>query len=66
MNPTNEEPAAPVGRHPWFNERGEIDSAVAGTWMANLILMAGGTPWRAFACAAEVARDIQSNPDKFR
>lgn len=56
----------PVGRHPWFNERGEIDSALAGAWTANLILMAGGTGRTAFQCAALLADDIQTNPSKFK
>jgi hypothetical protein len=49
-----------------MNERGEIDSALAGAWTANLILMAGGTGRIAFQCAALLADDIQTNPSKFK
>ena len=56
----------PVGRHPWVNEAGKVDAAKAGTWMANIILMAGGSPKTAFACALEVATDITDNPAKFK
>jgi hypothetical protein len=56
----------PVGRHPWVNEAGIVDAAKAGTWVANIILMAGGSPKTAFACALEVATDITDNPAKFK
>lgn len=56
----------PVGRHPWVNEAGKVDAAKAGTWMANIILMAGGSPKTAFACALEVVTDITDNPAKFK
>ena len=56
----------PVGRHPWVNEAGKVDAAKAGTWVANIILMAGGPPNTAFACALEVSNDIIDNPGKFK
>lgn len=56
----------PVGRHPWVNESGKVDAAKAGTWIANMILMAGGSAKTAFACALEVATDITDNPAKFK
>ena len=56
----------PVGRHPWVNDAGKVDAAKAGTWMANIILMAGGSPKTAFACALEVVTDITDNPSKFK
>ena len=56
----------PVGRHPWVNEAGKVDAAKAGTWIANMILMAGGSAKTAFTCALEVATDITDNPAKFK
>ncbi len=50
--------------HPWFS-KGKIDARKAGTWTANLILTAGGAASTAFECAAMIARDIESNPEKF-
>ncbi len=55
-----------VGAHPWMDETGHISAKLAGVWMANMILMAGGAPERAFRCATYVAEDIAFNPDKFR
>jgi hypothetical protein len=49
-----------------MDETGHISAKLAGTWMANMILMAGGAPERAFRCATYVAEDIAFNPDKFR
>lgn len=56
----------PVGRHPWVNSAGQVDAAKAGTWVANIILMAGGASKTAFACALAVVTDIADNPGKFK
>ncbi len=60
------DPIQSLGRHPWFNAAGEADPLLAGLWTANLLLMGGAQPWRAFMSAAEVAQDIAYHPEKFR
>lgn len=56
----------PIGRHPWYNDQGEADAKIAGTWLANLLLTAGVEPWRAFMASAELSREILYEPEKFR
>lgn len=55
-----------LGVHPWLDEQGHASATRAGIWMANIILMAGGSATTAFYCAHEVAKDIESNPSKFK
>lgn len=54
-----------VGAHPWADADGFISPREAGTWIANMILTAGGTPSTAFECARLVAEDIERQPEKF-
>lgn len=57
--------SGPVGRHPWEDDQGRICPRTAGTWLANMILTAGGTPSTAFACAKLLSEEIENHPAKF-
>lgn len=54
-----------VGRHPWENDQGNICPRVAGTWIANMILTAGGSASTAFACAQLLSEEIEKHSAKF-
>lgn len=48
-------------RHPWYDHTGTLSPALAGVWIAQLVLMAGGTPSNAFHVAKLIAADIEAD-----